>query len=64
MLTAFATLRSISEPLDAARVVELKLTLSPMPDLEGEVYLRVPTGHAPRYTIGAVYAVNFLLMPE
>lgn len=63
-LAVFATLRSISKPMNNGKSVELKLTLAASSDLEGEIYLRVPIGHADRYTVDALYAVNLIPMPE
>lgn len=54
-LTLVAVVRSVSQPFNAGKVVEIKLEVDPLHIVEGELYLRVPQGQD--WTVGDTYTV-------
>lgn len=52
----------ISEPFDAGRLVEMKLSINNRSEVHGEIALLLPAEKACCYRIGDVYAAHFKLV--
>lgn len=58
MLKTFAVLRTISEPFNAGRTVEVKLGFDPLYFAEGEIYWRIPASRAHEFKIDSTYTIT------